>query len=77
VCGNSRSFDLTRYLPALLEDSRRTQEPIAHIVSRALADYLQVPHHTLYQVSTAAGLVEGIYRGAGQAKGFSGLAPRT
>jgi acetolactate decarboxylase len=37
---------------------------MAHIVSRALAEYLQVSHHTLYQVSTATALVEGIYRGA-------------
>jgi acetolactate decarboxylase len=42
----------------------RTQEPVAHIVSKALAEYLQVAHHTLYQVSTATALVEGIYQGA-------------
>jgi len=36
----------------------------AHIISRALADYFAVPHHTLYQVSTATALVEGIYQGA-------------
>jgi hypothetical protein len=49
---------------ALMEDARRTQEPVTHIVNRALATYLQVPHHTLYQVSTATALVEGIYQGA-------------
>ena len=49
---------------ALLEDARRTHEPLAHIVSKALAEYLQVSHHTLYQVSTATALVEGIYQGA-------------
>ncbi|MGD9762778.1 MAG: acetolactate decarboxylase [Candidatus Binatia bacterium] len=49
---------------ALLEHSRRTREPLAHIVSKALAEYLQISHHTLYQVSTAAALVEGIYQGA-------------
>jgi len=38
---------------ALLDCAERTQEPIAHIVTKALAEYLQVPHHTLYQVSTA------------------------
>jgi acetolactate decarboxylase len=37
---------------------------MAHIVSKALAEYLQLSHHTLYQVSTAAALVEGIYQGA-------------
>jgi len=49
---------------ALLDYAERTQEPLAHIVSKALADYLQVAHHTLYQVSTATALVEGIYQGA-------------
>ncbi|MFH0342848.1 MAG: acetolactate decarboxylase [Chromatiales bacterium] len=49
---------------ALLDSAQRTQEPLAHIVSKALAEYLQVPHHTLYQVSTATALVEGIYQGA-------------
>ena len=42
----------------------RTREPLAHVVSKALAEYLQVSHHTLYQVSTATALVEGIYQGA-------------
>ena len=49
---------------ALLDHARRTHEPLSHIVSQALAEYLQVSHHTLYQVSTAAALVEGIYQGA-------------
>ena len=48
----------------LLDYAERTQEPLAHIVSKALAEYLQVSHHTLYQVSTATALVEGIYQGA-------------
>jgi acetolactate decarboxylase len=48
----------------LQEHSRRTNEPLAHIVNNALADYFDVAHHTLYQVSTATALVEGIYRGA-------------
>src|SRR5215467_391381 len=48
----------------LQEYSKRTQQPVAHIVSKALAEYLQVSHHTLYQVSTATALVEGIYQGA-------------
>ncbi len=48
----------------LQEHSRKTNEPVSHIVSRALADYLQVSHSTLYQVSTATALVEGIYQGA-------------
>jgi hypothetical protein len=49
---------------ALLDYAERTQEPLAHIVSKALAEYLQVSHHTLYQVSTATALIEGIYQGA-------------
>jgi acetolactate decarboxylase len=49
---------------ALLDYAERTQEPLAHIISKALAEYLQVAHHTLYQVSTAIALVEGIYQGA-------------
>ena len=51
----------------LLEEcSRTTRQPIAHIVSNALAKYFDVAHHTLYQVSTATALVEGIYQGAVQ-----------
>jgi acetolactate decarboxylase len=49
---------------ALVEHAERTREPLWHIISKALAEYLQVSHHTLYQVSTATALVEGIYQGA-------------
>jgi acetolactate decarboxylase len=38
-------------------------EPLSHLVSRALADALQVDHGTLFQVSTTGALVEGIYDG--------------
>jgi acetolactate decarboxylase len=48
----------------LQNHSQKTDEPVSHIVSRALADYFQVSHSTLYQVSTATALVEGIYQGA-------------
>src|SRR5713101_1917438 len=44
--------------------SQRTREPLGHIVSKALAAYFDVAHHTIYQVSTATALVEGIYQGA-------------
>src|SRR5713101_7213400 len=44
--------------------SQRTREPLGHIVSKALAAYFDVAHHTMYQVSTATALVEGIYQGA-------------
>jgi acetolactate decarboxylase len=48
----------------LQEHSQRTRQPAALIVSKALAEYFDVAHQTLYQVSTATTLVEGIYRGA-------------
>jgi acetolactate decarboxylase len=40
------------------------QGSIDHIVAMALADYLETPLHTLFQVSTSAALVEGVYQGA-------------
>jgi len=40
-----------------------TGEPVDHIVMCALADHLEVPHATLFQVSTAGALVEGISQG--------------
>jgi acetolactate decarboxylase len=56
---------LSAGLWAVLEDySRKTNEPVSHIVSKALADYFQVRHSTLYQVSTATALIEGVYQGA-------------
>ncbi|WP_127090025.1 acetolactate decarboxylase [Aquabacter cavernae] len=38
-------------------------EGIDHLVSRALADALQLDHGTLFQVSTAGALVEGLFGG--------------
>jgi acetolactate decarboxylase len=35
-----------------------------HVVSAALSQYLGTPIHTLFQVSTSAALVEGLYQGA-------------
>lgn len=51
-------------LTALHEQSRSSGAPVSHLVNRALAEYLGVEHHTLYQVSTAGALVEGVYQGA-------------
>jgi len=48
----------------LQEHSQRTRQSVALIITKALADYFDVAHHTLYQVSTATALVEGIYQGA-------------
>lgn len=41
-----------------------TGESIRHIVNAALARHLEVDHCTLFQVSTSAALVQGIYDGA-------------
>ena len=49
---------------ALERRHRETGEPIDHIVRAALAEYLQLEHSTLFQVSTSTALVEGIYKGA-------------
>lgn len=49
---------------ALLGHARSSHESLAHVVSKALAEYLQIAHHTLYQVSTSTALVQGIYQGA-------------
>lgn len=54
----------TRVLDALDALARSSGAPRDHIVERALAEYLGVEHHTLYQVSTAGALVEGVYQGA-------------
>jgi acetolactate decarboxylase len=48
----------------LQNQSLTTKDPVSHIVAQALAKYLQVSHHTLYQVSTSNALVEGVYQGA-------------
>jgi acetolactate decarboxylase len=53
-----------RVLGALDEVARSSGAPRDHLVERALAEYLGVEHHTLYQVSTAGALVEGVYQGA-------------
>ncbi len=54
-------IDLSHSLIDALQAERRlTGETVEHIVSRALADSLQVEHATLFQVSTAGALVEGV-----------------
>ena len=49
---------------ALHEQAATSGAPITHLVNRALAEFLGIEHHTLYQVSTAGALVEGVYQGA-------------
>jgi acetolactate decarboxylase len=40
------------------------KESVDHIVAMALSEYFETPLHTLFQVSTSAALVEGVYQGA-------------
>jgi acetolactate decarboxylase len=49
---------------ALQGHVKTAREPISHVVSRALANYFEAAHHTVYQISTATALVEGVYQGA-------------
>lgn len=49
---------------ALHEQAASSGAPVTHLVNRALAEFLGIEHHTLYQVSTAGALVEGVYQGA-------------
>src|SRR5436305_13316243 len=51
-------------LAALHDQARSSGAPVDHLVECALAEFLGVEHHTLYQVSTAGALVEGVYQGA-------------
>jgi hypothetical protein len=53
-----------RVVAALDALAHSSGAPRDHLVERALAEYLGVEHHTLYQVSTAGALVEGVYQGA-------------
>jgi acetolactate decarboxylase len=53
-----------RVMAALEAQARTSGAPVDHLVERALAEFLGVEHHTLYQVSTAGALVEGVYQGA-------------
>jgi acetolactate decarboxylase len=48
----------------LSERMETEKESCDHVVSAALSQYLRKPIHTLFQVSTSAALVEGLYQGA-------------
>lgn len=48
---------------ALKAQVRETGEPLDHTVMKLLADQLQIPHATLFQVSTSVALVEGVSQG--------------
>jgi acetolactate decarboxylase len=59
------SCSLPDSLEAALQQRMDTDnETRDHIVATALSQYLSTPLHTLFQVSTSAALVEGIYQGA-------------
>ena len=48
---------------ALARRAQESGQSVDHIVRSALAEYLQLRHGTLFQVSTAGALVEGLYQG--------------
>ena len=48
---------------ALQKRCAETGETFDHVVQDALAKSLGVEHHTIYQVSTSAALVQGVYQG--------------
>jgi acetolactate decarboxylase len=50
-------------LSALQAKTMRTGETTSSVVTAALAQYLETPIHTLFQVSTSGALVTGIYSG--------------
>jgi acetolactate decarboxylase len=49
---------------ALIERTQTDKTSCDHVVSSALSQCLGKPLHTLFQVSTSAALVEGLYQGA-------------
>lgn len=49
---------------ALHARAKASGDPIRHIVAAALAEHLEVEHRTLFQVSSSAALVQGVYQGA-------------
>ena len=59
ICEISDSLQI-----ALSQRSQATRESIDGIVTRALTRALETPVHTLFQVSTAGALVQGIYEKA-------------
>ena len=49
---------------ALIERMLAEEDSCDHVVSMALSQCLGKPLHTLFQVSTSAALVEGLYQGS-------------
>ncbi len=48
---------------ALQERCRRSGETPEHVINSALAEALDLDHHTIYQISTSGALVQGAYSG--------------
>ena len=48
---------------ALQQQSKRTGDSIQHLMRQAIADSLDLDHHTIYQVSTSGALVKGVFKG--------------
>jgi len=48
---------------ALEAHCARTGESMAHVLRAALADHLDLDHHTLWQISTSTAVVEGVSEG--------------
>ncbi len=53
---------------ALLLHCEQSGETQSAVVRKALADYLDLEHHTLWQLSTSTAVVEGVFGGALQVK---------
>jgi acetolactate decarboxylase len=66
---------ITADIPASLnsvldEEVAKTKMDASSIITAALAQYLQTPIHTLFQVSTSGALVAGVYSGAVNVQGL-------
>ena len=62
------SSPLTLQLPEAIEEAleihcKRSGDTFEHVIFRALSDFLDLQHQSIYQVSTSGALVEGIYQG--------------
>ena len=65
---------------ALPRHCQQSGETLSAVVRKALTDYLDLEHQTLWQLSTSPAVVEGVFGGALQVKdlidhGDFGLAP--
>lgn len=48
---------------ALTIHCQRSGDTVEHVILRALSDFLDLEHQSIYQISTSGALVEGIYQG--------------